>query len=328
MRASVAETLLRCQGVRGKDIALGRGRRLGKNWALVATLALWSCTTGNNYETRPFFQPEYDLQSHGRKTLLDRIVETDPGSFTVTLAPAYLKNTPEHIAVLPFTDVGSAEFVVNKIPLTHHSHDERMILAWTHAQRLRRALQGYLAEREFAMANLYGIDAVLKDRGVDTPQKLARVPPQELGRWLGVDAVVYGEVVHYEAYYLLLGAAWQVGVRMRMVSTRDGSTLIDAAGSRWEAQVLPALDLEDIAINSAQNILQLRDINLARAEEEACREIVRRIPISSRLRETVEQQALAQSEASEAIASDRALAPPQAKPQLLHPTWPVSPGGS
>ena len=41
--------------------------------------------------------------------------------------------------------------------------------------------------------------------------------------------------------------------------------------------VLPALEVQDIIINSAQNILQLRDINLARAEEEACREVVKRI---------------------------------------------------
>ena len=36
-------------------------------------------------------------------------------------------------------------------------------------------------------------------------------------------------------------------------------------------------------INSAENILQLRDINLARAEEEACRDVVKRIPQSEQL---------------------------------------------
>jgi len=29
-------------------------------------------------EQRPFFQPEHDLTSHGRKTLFDRLVELDP----------------------------------------------------------------------------------------------------------------------------------------------------------------------------------------------------------------------------------------------------------
>ncbi|HEY2106566.1 MAG TPA: hypothetical protein VGH29_12310, partial [Candidatus Binataceae bacterium] len=80
-----------------------------------------------------------------------------------------------------------------------------------------------------------------------------------------------------------LVAAWQVGIHVRLVSTHTGHTLIEASGSRWDVNVLPALTPEDIAINSVENILQLRDINLARAEEEACREVVKRIPPSDQL---------------------------------------------
>jgi hypothetical protein len=103
---------------------------------------------------------------------------------------------------------------------------------------------------------------------------------------------MYGSVLHYEGYYLFLVAAWQVGIEVRLASTHTGDTLIHATGSRWADQVLPALDLEDIAINSAENLLQLRDINLARAEEEACRELVIRIPPSSQLKHEEEEQAL------------------------------------
>lgn len=77
-----------------------------------------------------------------------------------------------------------------------------------------------------------------------------------------------------------------------MVSTHTGKTLIHATGSRWDDQVLPAIDVMDIAINSGENILQLRDINLARAEEEACREIVIRIPPSTKLKNEESEQAL------------------------------------
>jgi hypothetical protein len=48
---------------------------------------------------------------------------------------------------------------------------------------------------------------------------LDQVPPQTLGKWLGVDAVVYGDVLHYEAYYAMLISAWQVGAEVKMVST-------------------------------------------------------------------------------------------------------------
>lgn len=280
---------------------------------LIIFLVLAGCAV-NQPEERPFFQKEYATETHGRKTFFDRLVETDPGGFHLNIAPEYETNPPERIAVLPFGDLGSANVVIDKIKLTHRNQQQRYDWAWTDSQRLRRAMQGYLAEREFVMANLDGIDAVLKEHGIDSMAKLENVPPQQLGQWLGVDAVIYGDVLHYEGYYLFLVAAWQVGVEMRMVSTHTGDTLIHAKGSRWDDQILPALDLEDIAINSAENLLQLRDINLARAEEEACRELVIRIPPSNQLKHEEEEQALRY--ANGAMNGDFAASDPPANPPL------------
>jgi hypothetical protein len=259
--------------------------------AAAFTILLVGCASTNHPEQRPFFQHEYDLESHGRKTLLDRIVEFDPGGIDVDVTPDYAQEPPARIAVLPFSDEGSANFVVDKIPLTFRSRQQRFNWAWTDAQRLRRSMQGYLAQREFLLANLYGVDAVIEDHGINNMATLQRVSPGDLGDWLDVDAVMYGKVLHYEAYYLALIAAWQVGIEVRLVSTRDGKTLIKASGSRWAVSVLPAMDVQDIIINSAENILQLRDINLARAEEEACREVVKRIPQSDQLMNAMAEHA-------------------------------------
>jgi len=46
----------------------------------------------------------------------------------------------------------------------------------------------------------------------------------------------------------------------------------------------PAFDPVDIAINSGISLLQLRDVELARAEEEDAREILLRIPRSEKLK--------------------------------------------
>jgi hypothetical protein len=94
------------------------------------------------YETRPFFQREYGVEAHGRKTVFDHLVEMDPGSFKVSVAADYLKTSPARIAILPFTDLGSANFVVDKVPLTFRNKDRRANWAWTDAQRLRRAFDG------------------------------------------------------------------------------------------------------------------------------------------------------------------------------------------
>ena len=77
-----------------------------------------------------------------------------------------------------------------------------------------------------------------------------------------------------------------------MVSTKDGATLVEAQGSRYDTSLMVALSPVDILINSAENVLQLRDINLARSEEETCREIVHRIPVSSELQDKEVQAAL------------------------------------
>jgi hypothetical protein len=285
---------------------------------LLCTVLIFTGCATHQYEDRPFFQQEYATTTHGRKTLLDRIVETDPGGIHVDIAPQYNSDPPERIAVLPFGDLGSANFVVDKIALTHRDQQQRYNWAWTDSQRLRRAMQGYLAEREFVMANLIGVDAVLKQHGIDSLAELDAVPPQQLGQWLGVDAVIYGNVLHYEGYYLFLVAAWQVGIEARMVSTHTGETLIHATGSRWDDQVLPAIDVMDIAINSGENILQLRDINLARAEEEACREIVIRIPPSTKLKNEESEQALQYANQSD-LQSELATS---AEPEQSIPEYP------
>ena len=272
---------------------------------VVSVSSLLIGCASNSYESRPFFQHEYAPESHGRKNILDRIVETDPGGFKVETSPQYLKDPPERIAVLPFADIGSANLVVDKIALTHRSKIERANWAWTDSQRLRRSLDGYLAQREFIVSPLDGVDAVLRARGIDTPAKLHQITPEELGRLLGVDAIVYGTVTHYEAYYLLLVAGWQVSIEVSMVSTHGGEHLVVASGSRYAVQVMPALSVQDIVINSAENVLQLRDIILSRAEEETCREIVHRVPVSQELKARIEQRALDGAEEADPVSATR-----------------------
>ena len=106
-----------------------------------------------------------------------------------------------------------------------------------------------------------------------------------------MDAVIYGEVTRYEAYYALLIAAWQVGADVRMVSTHTGQELFSATGSRYSVNLQLAFDPLGIAINSGLSLLELRDVTLARSEEETAREIVLRIPRSQRLQNQLIEEA-------------------------------------
>src|SRR6266481_181837 len=68
--------------------------------AFLAGLAGCSTVSQRVEERRPFFQPEYELTSHGRKTQFDRIVELDPGGLHVKVASDYQSNAPLRVAVL------------------------------------------------------------------------------------------------------------------------------------------------------------------------------------------------------------------------------------
>jgi hypothetical protein len=156
---------------------------------------------------------------------------------------------------------------------------------------LRRSFAGQLAEREFTIVPIPQIDMVLKGHGIDNWKKLMAVPPRQFAQWLDADTVVYGEVLHYDAYYAFLMSAWQVGVKVQMVSTRDGRPVFECSDSRYSVDLRPAFDLMDIGINSALSLLELRDVTLARAEDEVSREIVIRLPVSDRAMQDLQEAA-------------------------------------
>lgn len=110
-------------------------------WALaLVAIMLAGCSTfvTDSGQCR-FFQNEYRLETHGRKTWFDHLVELDPGGFKVAVARDYEQHAPLKIAILPFTDRGSANYVVDKIPLTFRNQRGRERCAGPGPMRTARA---------------------------------------------------------------------------------------------------------------------------------------------------------------------------------------------
>jgi len=260
-------------------------------------------------EQRPFYQFEAESDTHGRKNWLDRLIEADPGKLNVEMASDYAQHPPATIAVMPFCDEGTGNFTVNKLPITFRNPAQQDQWAWTDAQRLRRAVTGYLAQREFTIINPIAVDAVLKSRGIDNMQKLRATSPIELGKLLGADALLYGQVNNYEGYYFGIVSAYEVGISTWMLSAHDGETLMREAGSRYSVDISPAFSPEDLLINSAMTLLDFRDVTLARAEEEVSRELVLKIPESQSLKEQMANAAVTHANAIEAEELEADLTP-------------------
>ncbi|QSR83996.1 GNA1162 family protein [Methylacidimicrobium sp. B4] len=233
-----------------------------------------------NLPPERFFLPEQEESTHGKKNALDYLIDLDPSRFETVASPSLATERPFQLSVLPFVDNATrGHFLLDGVPATPRSREERERWRWTTANRLRRGMAAYLAQRDFWLQSPALTDKILQEMGWRTSADLSREKAERVADWLGVDALVYGEVQDSVAIYAFLYAAWRVGLRLRIRSGRTGRSLIEVSGQRQDATLLPAFFPLDIAISSVMAAGFLRDITLKRAEDELCREIALRIPI-------------------------------------------------
>src|SRR5271163_3921774 len=93
-------------------------------FAALMVLFAGCSTTEPQYQTRPFFLSEEDTATHGRKSWFDRMIETDPGVTDEVVAPDYQESPPRRIAVLPFVDHGTGDYMVDKISFSFRKSQE------------------------------------------------------------------------------------------------------------------------------------------------------------------------------------------------------------
>ena len=242
-------------------------------------------TTGEE----PFFQDEAGLADHGKKTTLDRLYQLDPGDKEFDISDKFYSEPPRKIAVLPFDNLIGGNYILNSVPLPRFSKKEADGWNWTYANRLRRFFFGHFASREFVDIELMYVDRTLQELGVLTPNDLYKIPVQELGRILGADALIYGRVTEYKNSYYMLYKQIRIGLSIKCISTKDGSTFFEGEQVRHDNDIRVATNPFDFVIASFQNSMSMRDVYAARASEEVVRELVLRIPVVNSFIEEEEQ---------------------------------------
>ncbi|OQY17517.1 MAG: hypothetical protein B6I32_00435 [Desulfobacterium sp. 4572_20] len=170
----------------------------------------------------------------------------------------YLKNhQPRTVAILPFKNETKKEEAFEVVRRTFYNH---------------------FSSLRYGDLELFKVDQRLKKAGFTDADEINKLSPQRLGKILGVDAVIYGRITHYDRAYAGVYSKVTVGAAVKMVDTKANKFL-------WSGQHVQSkhqggvpttpVGLIMTAISTAANI---RQIELLRTSDDLFRGMVKTIP--------------------------------------------------
>ncbi len=224
---------------------------------LLAVMALTACAHSGNRKSPSV-------------TVASEAFDIFSGDFENT--EAIKKRLPRSVAVLPFSG--------DPADWSGVETDEDPIII------VRRGFYTQLSSLPFQDLELSEIDARLANAGLDaaSAEALLAENPKELGSILGVDAVVLGQVTHFDRVYLGLASQVAVGCRVRMVSLESGELL-------WRAEHVErgygggvSLTPVGLILNAAAALWNLRGVELLRQTDDLFREMVQTIHLPESMR--------------------------------------------
>lgn len=211
------------------------------------------------------------------KTLIDRVYELDPFG-RLFVHPDLQKAPPKTIAVLPFKSLVGEGRIEGSEQLLAMLWHKKKISPVTLASQMRITFFGQLSQRRFRLIHPDEVDQMLAIHNISGFDQVKATPVLELGKFLGVDAVIFGYVKNFDYYYGFLYTQLAVGLRLEMYSTRTGELLWRFNDTRRDHTVRVALDPISLAVGLFQAAFSLRGINMTRQMDEICREAVATIP--------------------------------------------------
>lgn len=172
--------------------------------------------------------------------------------------PYMEKHMPKLVAVLPFVDVSKSQ---------------------QGAQEVRRGFYNHFSSLPFKDMELYRVDNLLAKAGLTDPVEINKKSPQEIGKILGVDAVVYGEISNFDKLFAVVYSQVSVGAKVRMYDVKSGELL-------WRGEHVARIHEGGVSISPIGMVativataLNVRDIQLLRACDDLFRDMVKTIPV-------------------------------------------------
>ena len=177
---------------------------------------------------------------------------------TYQVDPFMEKNIPKTVAVLPFfNQARSGEG----------------------SDAVRKGFYNHFSSLPFKDMELYRVDSLLRKADMNDPEVIFKKTPQELGKILGVDAVVYGEISNFDKLFAVVYSQVSVGAEIKMYDTATGNFLWSGKHTvRIHEGGISASPIGLIATVIATS-MNVRDVQLLRACDDLFRDMVKTIPV-------------------------------------------------
>jgi hypothetical protein len=165
---------------------------------------------------------------------------------------------PRSIAVLPFGNQTEAVGVEDFVRVTFFSH---------------------LCAHPYKDIELQMVDQKLRRSKITDYEKLRKTPVKKLGRILGCDAVVFGEIIKFDKIFAGIYSQMAVGLSISVWDTRTGREIwVDEHIERHHEGGIP-LTLTDIPLITFRSGMVLREDAKIQAVDELSRFLTHRIPV-------------------------------------------------
>jgi parallel beta-helix repeat protein len=143
---------------------------------------------------------------------------------------------------------------------------------------VRKSFHGHFSTLNYTAVPLYKIDHALRQAGLDTPDKVAKTPTPKLREILQADALIQGEITHYDRIYVGVYSQVAVGAEVRMVEAKTDKELWWAKNVSRKHGGGIATTPVGLILTAVSTAFNMREIELLRSSDDLFRQMVRSIP--------------------------------------------------
>jgi cell division septation protein DedD len=142
------------------------------------------------------------------------------------------------------------------------------------ATQVRQSVAGHLSVKHFADVELSDVDARL----ITVGKEWRNFSPQQIGRSISCDALLYGEVTNAGRLYLALYSQLTVAATVRLVDIATGQTLMqESYATKFREAGLPLSPLS-IVPDVVKTWANLSETQMVRAIDDLGRNLAERVP--------------------------------------------------